>query len=206
MIRRRRRGATSRSRSARSPIRGSAACSFRFCTIRLRTLPTRRWRASRRRRKDDFVFVPSLVSLLRNRRLKGRARAALVAYGEPVVDSLAFFLRDPEEDIWVRRHIPGTLGADPVAEDRRRPRRRARRNATGSSATRSCRRSSACVASIPSSPSRASRSRRSPFRKRAATSISCRSTTTCSASRSSPPTRCSRRGSPNRWRGFATGS
>src|SRR4030095_8905941 len=40
-------------------------------------------------------------------------RAALVAYGEPVVASLAFFLRDPEEDIWVRRHIPGTLGQIP---------------------------------------------------------------------------------------------
>jgi ATP:ADP antiporter, AAA family len=63
--------------------------------------------------KDDFIFVPSLVSLLRNRRLKGRARAALVAYGEPVVDSLAFFLRDPEEDIWVRRHVPSTLAHIP---------------------------------------------------------------------------------------------
>ena len=61
----------------------------------------------------DFIFVPTLVSLLRNRRLKGRARAALVAYGEQVVDSLAFFLRDPEEDIWVRRHIPGTLAQIP---------------------------------------------------------------------------------------------
>jgi HEAT repeat protein/CRP-like cAMP-binding protein len=63
--------------------------------------------------KDDFIFVPALVSLLRNRRLKGRARAALVGYGEPVVDSLAFFLNDPEEDIWVRRHIPGTLAQIP---------------------------------------------------------------------------------------------
>jgi ATP:ADP antiporter, AAA family len=62
---------------------------------------------------SDFIFVPTLVSLLRNRRLKGRARAALVAYGEPVVDSLAFFLRDTEEDIWVRRHIPGTLAQIP---------------------------------------------------------------------------------------------
>jgi AAA family ATP:ADP antiporter len=62
---------------------------------------------------SDFIFVPTLVSLLRNRRLKGRARVALVAYGEPVVDSLAFFLRDPQEDICVRRHIPGTLGQIP---------------------------------------------------------------------------------------------
>jgi AAA family ATP:ADP antiporter len=62
---------------------------------------------------SDFVFVPTLVSLLRNRRLKGRARAALVSYGEPVVDALAFFLRDQDEDIWVRRHIPGTLAQIP---------------------------------------------------------------------------------------------
>ena len=58
---------------------------------------------------SDFVFVPALVSLLRNRRLKGAARQVLVSYGEPVVSALAHFMRDPEEDIWVRRHIPGTL-------------------------------------------------------------------------------------------------
>ena len=69
--------------------------------------------AARVQSVDDFMFVPTLVSLLRNRRLKGRARAALVGYGEPVVDSLAFFLRDPDEDIWVRRHIPGTLAQIP---------------------------------------------------------------------------------------------
>jgi AAA family ATP:ADP antiporter len=62
---------------------------------------------------SDFVFVPTLVSLLRNRRLKGRARMALTSYGEPVVDTLAFFLRDQEEDLWVRRHIPGTLAQIP---------------------------------------------------------------------------------------------
>jgi AAA family ATP:ADP antiporter len=61
----------------------------------------------------DFVFVPTLVSLLRNRRLKGRARTVLVSYGEPVVDALAHFLRDPDEDIWVRRHIPATLAQIP---------------------------------------------------------------------------------------------
>jgi len=62
---------------------------------------------------SDFVFVPSLVALLRNRRLKGRARVTLASYGEAVVDPLAFFLRDPEEDVWVRRHIPGTLAQIP---------------------------------------------------------------------------------------------
>jgi ATP/ADP translocase/CRP-like cAMP-binding protein len=62
---------------------------------------------------DDFVFVPTLVALLRHRRLKGSARAVLVSYGEPVVDVLAHFMRDPDEDIWVRRHIPATLAAIP---------------------------------------------------------------------------------------------
>ena len=61
----------------------------------------------------DFVFVPTLVALLRNRRLKARAREVLVSYGEPVVDVLAHFMRDPEEDIWVRRHIPATLAQMP---------------------------------------------------------------------------------------------
>lgn len=61
----------------------------------------------------DFVFVPTLVSLLRDRRLKARARAVLVSYGEPVIDVLAHFMRDPEEDIWVRRHIPATLAQIP---------------------------------------------------------------------------------------------
>jgi len=58
---------------------------------------------------SDFIFVPTLVALLRNRQLKGRARQVLVSYGEPVVDVLDHFLRDPEEDIWVRRHIPTSL-------------------------------------------------------------------------------------------------
>ncbi len=58
---------------------------------------------------DDFVFVPTLIGLLRHRRLKGQARSVLVSYGEPVIDALAHFMREPEEDIWVRRHIPATL-------------------------------------------------------------------------------------------------
>jgi AAA family ATP:ADP antiporter len=61
----------------------------------------------------DFMFVPTLVSLLRHRQLKGRARAVLVGYGEAVIDPLAHFMRDAEEDIWVRRHIPATLAQIP---------------------------------------------------------------------------------------------
>lgn len=67
----------------------------------------------RRAGTDDFVFVPTLVSLLRHRRLKGQARTVLVSYGEPVIDALAHFLRDPDEDVWVRRHIPATLAQIP---------------------------------------------------------------------------------------------
>jgi ATP:ADP antiporter, AAA family len=62
---------------------------------------------------DDFVFVPTLIALLRHRRLKGSARMVLVSYGEAVVDVLAHFMRDPDEDIWVRRHIPSTLALIP---------------------------------------------------------------------------------------------
>ncbi|HVL67718.1 MAG TPA: Npt1/Npt2 family nucleotide transporter [Vicinamibacterales bacterium] len=63
--------------------------------------------------RADFIFVPTLVSLLRNRQLKGRARAVLVSYGEPVIDTLAYFMADEHEDDWVRRHIPSTLALIP---------------------------------------------------------------------------------------------
>ena len=61
----------------------------------------------------DFLFVPTLISLLRHRRLKAGARAVLVSYGPSVLDTLNFFLRDPDEDIWVRRHIPATIARIP---------------------------------------------------------------------------------------------
>jgi len=61
----------------------------------------------------DFLFVPPLVSLLRNRRLKSAARQVLVGYGEPVVAPLAYFMHDREEDVWVRRHVPATLALLP---------------------------------------------------------------------------------------------
>ena len=61
----------------------------------------------------DFLFAPTLVSLLGNRRLKSGARETLVGYGPSVVDVLKYFLTDPDEDIWVRRHIPATLARIP---------------------------------------------------------------------------------------------
>jgi AAA family ATP:ADP antiporter len=62
---------------------------------------------------DDFLFVPPLVSLLRNRRLKAAARAVLVGYGEHVIAPLAYFMRDQDEDVWIRRHVPSTLALLP---------------------------------------------------------------------------------------------
>jgi AAA family ATP:ADP antiporter len=64
-------------------------------------------------REGDFLLVPPLVSLLRNRLLKRAARQVLVDYGEEVVAPLAYFMRDPEEDVWVRRHVPSTLALIP---------------------------------------------------------------------------------------------
>ena len=61
----------------------------------------------------DTLFVPTLISLLGHRRLKGGARDTLVGYGETVLTMLGHFLRDPGEDLWVRRHIPATIARIP---------------------------------------------------------------------------------------------
>ena len=74
---------------------------------------TEAMRTVRERGQADYLFVPALVSLLRDRRLKGSARDVLVGYGADVVPALGHFLRDPEEDIWVRRHVPSTLSRIP---------------------------------------------------------------------------------------------
>jgi ATP/ADP translocase/CRP-like cAMP-binding protein/HEAT repeat protein len=58
---------------------------------------------------EDFLYVPTLATLMRNRRLKAPARKVLVDYGEGVVAPLAYFMNDKDEDVWVRRHVPGTL-------------------------------------------------------------------------------------------------
>ncbi len=54
-------------------------------------------------------YLPTLVSLLRDRRVKREARAALIAFGDPVIPALSHFLTDPEEPIWVRRALPRVL-------------------------------------------------------------------------------------------------
>ena len=55
------------------------------------------------------IFVPTLISLMRDRRLKHEAREALVAYGDSVIRALVHFMNDPEEQIWVRRAVPKTV-------------------------------------------------------------------------------------------------
>jgi AAA family ATP:ADP antiporter len=73
----------------------------------------------RRVTRDGFnpMYVPTLVSLLQNRRVKHEAREALVAFGEPAIPALVHFMNDPDEPIWVRRALPkaiaqiGTLAA-----------------------------------------------------------------------------------------------
>ena len=66
--------------------------------------------------KADFLFAPTLISLLGNRQLKSGARETLVAYGPSVVEVLKYFFTDPAEDRWVRRHIPATLARIPCQQ------------------------------------------------------------------------------------------
>jgi len=62
----------------------------------------------------DILCVPGLVALLGHRTLKSAARAVLVSHGDEVFDSLAHFMKDPDEHVWVRRHIPATLALVPT--------------------------------------------------------------------------------------------
>jgi AAA family ATP:ADP antiporter len=63
---------------------------------------------------SDGLFLPALTSLLGHRVLKKAARDALVGYGGAAIAALAHALADPREDLWVRRHIPGTLALIPT--------------------------------------------------------------------------------------------
>ena len=67
--------------------------------------------------RGNPIYLPTLVSLLHNRRLKHDARRALVAFGEPAIPALVHFLSEPSENLWVKRALPkavaqiGTRGA-----------------------------------------------------------------------------------------------
>lgn len=65
----------------------------------------------RRVERDGYtpLYVPTLVSLLQNRRVKHDAREALLGFGEPALPALGHFLSDPDEPAWVRRALPKAL-------------------------------------------------------------------------------------------------
>ena len=58
---------------------------------------------------DPSIYMPTLISLLRNRQLKHEARESLVVFGEIAIPALVHFLNDADEHVWVRRAIPKTL-------------------------------------------------------------------------------------------------
>ncbi|MDH3254703.1 MAG: HEAT repeat domain-containing protein [Acidobacteriota bacterium] len=55
------------------------------------------------------IYLPTLISLLQNRRLKHDAREALICFGEDALPALIHFLNDSDEGVWVRRAIPKTM-------------------------------------------------------------------------------------------------
>ncbi len=78
--------------------------------------------AIRRRCERDGpnpLYLPTLISLLANRRLKHDARQALAAYGADAVPALVHMMEEPDEPIWVRRAIPKTIARieDPGARE-----------------------------------------------------------------------------------------
>ena len=87
-------------------------------------------------RPGDLLFVPASVSLLRHRVLKPAARDVLVSYGGDVLDALAYFLRDRDEDVWVAPAHPGDTRAHPDAAVDERSAGRPERSRTASCATR----------------------------------------------------------------------
>jgi AAA family ATP:ADP antiporter len=58
---------------------------------------------------ENPIYVPTLISLMADRRLKHDARDAVVAFGEGAIPAVAAFMNSDDEDIWVRRALPKTL-------------------------------------------------------------------------------------------------
>jgi HEAT repeat protein len=67
----------------------------------------------RRVARDGFnpLYVPTLVSLLQNRKVRHEARNALVAFGEPAVPTMVHFMNAEDEPLWVRRALPKAIAA-----------------------------------------------------------------------------------------------
>lgn len=67
----------------------------------------------RRVARDGFnpLYVPTLVSLLSNRRVRHEARGALVAFGGDAVPAMVHFMNAADEPLWVRRALPKAIAA-----------------------------------------------------------------------------------------------
>jgi hypothetical protein len=61
----------------------------------------------------NALYLPTLISLLADRRLKHDARQALAAFGEVAIPALLLFMNEADEPLWVRRAIPKTLASIP---------------------------------------------------------------------------------------------
>ena len=153
----------------------------------------------------DFLFAPTLVSLLGNRRLKSGARETLVGYGPEVVNILKYFLDDPDE----------ACGSGDTSR-RRSPASHASSRWTSSSRSLTC--ETDFLASRRwrqwtsfDASSRRSRSTRSPSRNAscesaASTSTGLDFTTTCSCEPRCPEPRCWHRPLTRSSSGPSTGS
>ena len=67
----------------------------------------------RRVSRDGFnpLYVPTLVALLQDRRVRHEVREGLVAFGEPAVPAMVHFMNDEDEPLWVRRALPKAIAA-----------------------------------------------------------------------------------------------
>ena len=67
----------------------------------------------RRVARDGFnpLYVPTLVSLLQNRKVRHEVREGLVAFGESAIPAMVHFMNDPDEPMWVRRALPKAIAA-----------------------------------------------------------------------------------------------
>ena len=65
----------------------------------------------RRVARDGYnpLYMPTLTSLLQNRKVKHEVREALVAFGKPAIPALTHFMNDTAEPVWVRRALPKTI-------------------------------------------------------------------------------------------------
>ena len=72
-------------------------------------------RSARSMGVSDGLFLPALISRLGHRTLKNLARETLVGFGDEIVPALRYVLENPHEYVWVKRHIPSTLGRIPTA-------------------------------------------------------------------------------------------